>query len=134
MRPGTSIAPSFYIDMRTHGKDFDKYLEEAKKKHGIRFIQCRVPSIDALPGKDDLVIPYVQDGGEQVEEAFDMVILSVGLEVSQEALELAQRLGVEAHGGWVLQNGFFQSLGGLQERRLCVRCVCRVPRISPIGH
>jgi heterodisulfide reductase subunit A2 len=113
--PGDLDCAIFYIDMRTHGKDFDKYLEEAKKKHGIRFIQCRVPSIDALPGKDDLVIPYVQDGGEQVEEAFDMVILSVGLEVSQEALESAQRLDVKLTEGGFCRTGSFNPSAASRE-------------------
>jgi len=97
----------FYIDMRTHGKDFDKYFEDAKTNHGIRFIRCRVPSIDAVPGKDDLVVPYVMDGGEPAEETFEMVILSVGLEVGREALELAHRLGIGlTEGGFCRTDSF----------------------------
>jgi len=97
----------FYIDMRTPGKDFDKYLEDAKSRQGIRFVRCRVPSIDTVSGRDDLVIPYVTDEGEQVEEAFDMVVLSVGLEVAQDALNLAQRLGIELTEGGFGRTGSF---------------------------
>jgi heterodisulfide reductase subunit A len=85
----------FYIDLRTHGKDFEKYLEDARKKHGIRFIQCRVPAIDATREKGNLLIPYVNPKGEQVEEIFHMVVLSVGLEVASGAVSLAQNLGID---------------------------------------
>jgi heterodisulfide reductase subunit A len=85
----------FYMDLRTHGKDFEKYLEDARGKHGIRFIQCRVPAVDAAQGKGDLLIPYVNPQGEQVEETFHMVVLSVGLEVASGAVSLAQNLGID---------------------------------------
>ena len=85
----------FYMDLRTHGKDFEKYLEDARGKHGIRFIQCRVPAVDAAQGKGDLLIPYVNPQGEQVEETFHLVVLSVGLEVASGAVSLAQNLGID---------------------------------------
>ena len=97
----------FYLDMRTHGKDFDTYFEDAKTKHGIRFIRCRVPSIDGVSGKGDLVVPYVTDGGEPAEETFEMVILSVGLEVTGEASELAKGLGVDLTEGGFCEVGSF---------------------------
>jgi heterodisulfide reductase subunit A len=85
----------FYMDLRTHGKDFEKYGEEARKKHGVRFIQCRVPAIETASEKGDLIVPYVNPQGEQVEEVFQMVVLSVGLEVASGALSLAQNLGID---------------------------------------
>ena len=105
----------FYIDMRTHGKDFDKYFEDAKLKHGVRFIPCRVPLIDAVAGRDDLVIPYVTEGGEHVEESFEMVILSVGLEVSPEALQLAKRLNIELTEGGFCKTGSFNPSASSRE-------------------
>ncbi len=33
----------FMMDMRTHGKDFDRYYERAKEESGVRFVRCRVP-------------------------------------------------------------------------------------------
>ena len=32
----------FYMDIRAHGKDFDRYVERAKKEYGIRFARARV--------------------------------------------------------------------------------------------
>jgi heterodisulfide reductase subunit A-like polyferredoxin len=85
----------FFMDMRTHGKDFEQYFNDAKEKHGVRFIRSRVPTVEALEGSDRLVVPYSNEQGEIVEETFDMVILSVGLEVSQESLALADIFQIE---------------------------------------
>jgi heterodisulfide reductase subunit A-like polyferredoxin len=41
-----------------------------------------------------LLIQYVTEKGEVLQEEFDLVVLSVGLETSPEALDLAQKLGV----------------------------------------
>ena len=39
----------FYMDMRTYGKDYEKYYNRAKDKHGVRFIRSRVHTIDPIP-------------------------------------------------------------------------------------
>jgi len=80
----------FFMDMRTHGKDFERYYDDARNKHGVRFIRSRVPTIDTVEGMDGLLVPYANEKEEPVEESFDMVILSVGLEISPEMVELAQ--------------------------------------------
>ena len=85
----------FYMDMRTHGKDFERYYNGAREKHGVRFIRSRVPTIEPIHGSEDLLIPYVNDKGEMTEERFDMVVLSVGLEISPESVELAKKLNIE---------------------------------------
>jgi len=36
----------FYMDMRTHGKDFDKYLERARDESNVRFVRCRVNGVE----------------------------------------------------------------------------------------
>lgn len=83
----------FYIDMRTHGKDFERYYERAKEA-GVRFIKSRITRI--LPGKEpgDLLIQYTDEVGKKVEETFDLVVLSVGFGVPKEAVELAKRLDI----------------------------------------
>jgi heterodisulfide reductase subunit A-like polyferredoxin len=84
----------FFMDMRTHGKDFDKYYERAKQEHGVRFIRSRVHTIDPVEG-DRLRIVYATEDGESQEEYFDMVVLSVGLQTGPEAMELARTMGVD---------------------------------------
>jgi len=36
----------FFMDMRTYGKDFEKYYNRAKDEHGVRFMRSRVHSVD----------------------------------------------------------------------------------------
>jgi heterodisulfide reductase subunit A len=98
----------FYIDMRTHGKDFEAYYNDAKEKHGVRFIRCRVPTIERVEGTDDLVLPYYNEVGEVVEERFDMVVLSVGMETSSEMIELADKLKIDLTEGRFCRTGTFE--------------------------
>ncbi len=90
-----SIEPAiFYMDMRSYGKDFDKYIERAKDEHGVRFIRCRVSNTVEDPETHDLYITYIEDD-EVKREKFDMVVLSVGFKPSESVKELAGRLGVD---------------------------------------
>ncbi len=85
----------FYMDMRTHGKDFERYYEDAKEKHGIRFVRCRIHSIEKVEDGEDIVLKYVTEDGELKEEIFDMTVLSVGLETPSDVIEMAHRFGIE---------------------------------------
>jgi heterodisulfide reductase subunit A len=90
----------FYMDMRTQGKDFDRYLQQAKDK-GVRFVRSRPHSVEAATDSEDLLIRYVDQQGQLTSETFQIVVLSTGLEVSQEVREMAGRLGVALD-----ENGF----------------------------
>ena len=85
----------FYMDIRTFGKDYEKYYTRAKDTAGVRFINARVHSVDAAGPGRPLRLRYVDETGALREEEFDMVVLSVGLQVAPETRELAKRLGVD---------------------------------------
>ncbi|HDM79405.1 MAG TPA: CoB--CoM heterodisulfide reductase iron-sulfur subunit A family protein [Deltaproteobacteria bacterium] len=85
----------FFMDMRTYGKDFERYYNRAKEEIGIRFIRCRIHTLAEVPETKDIIITYVNENGELESEVFNLVVLSVGLEISEEMEELAKRLGVE---------------------------------------
>jgi len=84
----------FYMDMRTPGKDFEKFYESARNQHGVRFIRSRVHTIDPA-AEDDLTVHYIAENGTLQSENFDLIVLSVGLQTSFEIIELANKLGVE---------------------------------------
>jgi heterodisulfide reductase subunit A len=84
----------FYIDIRSHGKDFEKFYERAKGEAGIRFVKSRIDTILGDEETGNPVIRYVDEAGRQVREAFDMVVLSVGIGISPQAAELSTRLRV----------------------------------------
>ena len=85
----------FFIDIRTFGKDFERYYNRAQEEAGVRFIKSRIAKIDPIDDTGNLIIRYTDEAGGRVEEAFDMVVLSVGFGVSREAMDLANKLGIE---------------------------------------
>jgi heterodisulfide reductase subunit A-like polyferredoxin len=84
----------FNMDIRTFGKDYEKYYNRAKDA-GIRFIKSRIHSIDEIGDTGNLSIRYMDDSGQLQIEEFDMVVLSVGLQVPESTVQLAERLGIE---------------------------------------
>ena len=86
-------AAVFFMDMRTFGKDFERYYEKAKHE-GVRFIRSRIHTISEKPD-NSLVIEYATEDGQARQEEFDIVVLSHGLEIPQATKDLAGTLGVE---------------------------------------
>ena len=84
----------FYMDMRAYGKDFDKYIERAKNEYGVRFIRCRIASIQEDAETQDLKIRYETEEGAISQEDFNLVVLSIGFQPSAKVKELAGRVGV----------------------------------------
>ncbi len=95
----------FFMDMRTFGKEFDKYQLRAAEEYGVRFVRSRIHSV--YPHADDrLRIVYATEGGRTAEEIFDLVVLSVGLTADPAAAELAGRLGID-----LTSDGFARTSG-----------------------
>ena len=105
----------FYMDMRTYGKDFDKYYVQAKEQHGVKFVKARIHTINPIPGSDDLLLRYFDESGELKEEVFDMVVLSVGLETSKETIELASTLGIDLTEGNFCRTSSFNPVSTSKE-------------------
>jgi heterodisulfide reductase subunit A2 len=97
----------FFMDMRTHGKEFERFYENAREKHAVRFVRSRVHTIEPVGDSGDLSVRYVTEGGEQKTETFNMIVLSVGLQTSAEGIELAGRLGLELTDGNFCQTSTF---------------------------
>ncbi|MCK8603749.1 FAD-dependent oxidoreductase [Desulfoferrobacter suflitae] len=85
----------FFMDMRTPGKDFEKYFNRAREEYGVRFIRSRVHTVVPDPGSENLAIQYVTEAGDITSEEYDLVVLSVGIEISPETSQLVQRLGID---------------------------------------
>ncbi len=93
----------FYIDIRSFGKDFDRYIERAKSEYGIRYIKSRIASVSEM--KDgSLKLKYETDDGLLSEEVFDMVVLSVGLNPPEGIRELSQLFDISLN-----ESGFIES-------------------------
>ncbi|RLB21053.1 MAG: heterodisulfide reductase [Deltaproteobacteria bacterium] len=88
-------AAIFYIDIRTYGKDFELFYNRARDDMGVRFIKSRINTI--LPGDEEgnLRIRYTDEAGRIIDEEFDMIVLSVGLDIEKPTIDLAHRLDVD---------------------------------------
>jgi heterodisulfide reductase subunit A len=91
----SSIEPTiFYIDMRSFGKNFDDYINRVKESN-VRFVRAMVSRVFEDPVTGDLELRYVDESGNRQSETFDMVVLSVGLQVSESTKKLAATLDIE---------------------------------------
>ncbi len=92
---GDLDAVIFNMDMRTFGKDYEKYFLRARDKEGVRFVKSRIHTINEVPETGDLIVQYVDEAGERKEETFSMVVLSVGLTIPDTAVALAKNLNID---------------------------------------
>ncbi len=91
----SSIEPTiFYIDMRSFGKNFDDYVVRAKEKN-VRYVRAMVSRVFEDPQTGNLELRYVDGAGSKKSEVFDMVVLSVGIQIPQKTKDLANVLGID---------------------------------------
>jgi heterodisulfide reductase subunit A len=110
---GEFEASIFLMDMRTHGKDFEKYYERAKDQ-GVRFVRSRIHTITEDEDKR-LVCTYATEGGENLVETFDMVVLSVGMETPEDLAEQVRGLGIELNSHNFIETGSFSPVTASRE-------------------
>lgn len=85
----------FYMDMRTFGRDFQRYKDRAEQDFGVRFVRCRIHSIEPSENPGDLAISYVDAAGKLIEEVFDLAVLSNGQKPGFSLPDFARHDGVE---------------------------------------
>jgi len=94
----------FMMDMRAFSKGYEEYYRRAQHKYGVRYTRCRLSAVKENPDNKNLIVRYAtseQDtpanlkAFKSVEEEFDLVILSVGMEISESVRDLGQKLGVQ---------------------------------------
>lgn len=94
------------MDVRAFSKGYEDYYRRAREKYGIEYTRCRVSEVKEDPASGDLILRYVvkqgADGSQSagpesnvVEEAFDLVVLSVGMEISDSVKQLGSTLGIQ---------------------------------------
>ncbi|TET79462.1 MAG: CoB--CoM heterodisulfide reductase iron-sulfur subunit A family protein, partial [Candidatus Cloacimonadota bacterium] len=93
---GEFLEPTiFYMDMRTYGKEFDKYQKRAESEYGVRFVRSKVSSIEEVPESKNLILTYETEDGKIKHEEFDLIVLSVGFNPPEGVSELARKLKIE---------------------------------------
>lgn len=87
----------FYIDIRSFGKDFDRYYENAKKNYGVNFIRCMISKVYEKPKSKNLMVKYIDEAGQMQEAEFDLVTLAVGMTDTTKSKALAKKLDIETN-------------------------------------
>lgn len=90
----------FHNDIRSYGKDFERYFQKAEGLPGVRFIRSYVSIGREIPETGNVTIRYATNDDGVKEEEFDMVVLSVGLNPPKEYKAIAAKFGIglESHG------------------------------------
>ncbi|MBW1900699.1 MAG: response regulator [Deltaproteobacteria bacterium] len=84
----------FYMDMRTFGKSYQRYRDQAETAHGVRFERGRVHSVTQDEKSSDLIIRYVDQSGVIHESHQDMVVLSTGQRPAPGTSDLAEMMEI----------------------------------------
>jgi heterodisulfide reductase subunit A-like polyferredoxin len=122
--PDTQVTV-FMMDMRAFSKGYYEYYRRAEERYGIRYVRSRISFVTEDPKTHNLILRYVEEpgansewrtangGGSQFairnsqirEEEFDLVVLSVGMEIPERVRELGRRLVIDLD-----EHGFCRTL------------------------
>lgn len=94
----------FHNDIRSYGKDFERYFDRAANLPDVRFIRSYVSIVREDPTTKNVVIRYATNDEGVKEEEFDLVVLSVGLNPPTDAKDLASKFGLRLN-----DHGFCQT-------------------------
>ena len=88
----------FFMDTRAYSKGYEEYYQRAENNYGVKYTRCRLSEVKEDPLSHNLKVRYAAPFEEQadtLEGEFDLVVLSVGMEISDSVKQLAKNLGVE---------------------------------------
>jgi heterodisulfide reductase subunit A len=90
----------FHNDIRSHGKDFERFYERAQNLTGVRFIRSYVSLGREVPENKNITLRYTTPEDGVKEEEFELVVLSVGLNPPTGFKDLAGKFGIglDSHG------------------------------------
>jgi heterodisulfide reductase subunit A len=95
----------FHNDIRTYGKGYEDLYNRAQTMDGVRFVRKRTEIIEDTK-TNNLMVCYVSDN-RTIQEEFDMVVLSVGLDPSKGNKSLARTMGLELNEHGFCRTGSF---------------------------
>lgn len=85
----------FMMDLRAFSKGYWGYVERARQQYGVRYTRCRVSALRQDPRDHNLILEYLDERGQRQSQVFNMVVLSVGMEITESVRQLGRRLGIE---------------------------------------
>ena len=98
-------ATFLYTDIQPAGASFQPFLDSCRQDKGIRLIRSLPSKVYHSPLSDTLRVRLIDpERGEVVEDSFDLVVLSVGMVLSEEAKHLTELFGLN-----LTEDGFIAS-------------------------
>jgi len=88
-------ATIFHNDIRSIGKDFERFYQRAEKLPGVTFIRSYVSIGKEIPETKNVTIRYATSEEGVKEEEFDLVVLGVGLNPPADVQNLADTFGIQ---------------------------------------
>jgi len=88
----------FHNDIRSFGKDFERYFQRASAYPGVEFIRSYAAISKEIPGSKNVVVRYATPNDGVKEKEFDMVVLSVGLNPPTAYKEISEKFGIDLNG------------------------------------
>jgi heterodisulfide reductase subunit A len=88
-------ATIFHNDIRSFGKDFERFYRRAAALPGVEFVRSYVDVGREVPETRNVTIRYATDAEGVKEREFDLVVLGVGLGPPADAERLAEQFGIE---------------------------------------
>jgi heterodisulfide reductase subunit A-like polyferredoxin len=88
----------FFMDTRAYSKGYEEYYRRAEHKYGVKYTRCRLSDVKENPNSQNLVLRYAspyEGSSDVIEEEFDLIVLSVGMEISDSVKDLGTTLGIE---------------------------------------
>ncbi|MBI5564529.1 MAG: CoB--CoM heterodisulfide reductase iron-sulfur subunit A family protein, partial [Chloroflexi bacterium] len=85
----------FIMDERAFNKEYSVYFANARDRHGVRYVRCRVSAVQEDPATHDLTLHYAAPDGRLRTERFEAVVLATGLQPPASARALAGLLDIE---------------------------------------
>ncbi len=82
----------YYMDLRGMGKDYERYFNRAQNEFGIEYRRSMVSTVHEDPRDRKLNLVYEGEQGF-IEEAYDLVVLSLGFDAPK--LDFAGAAGIE---------------------------------------
>ena len=89
------IATIFHNDIRSYGKDFERFYQRAENLPGVTFIRSYVTVGKEIPGSQNVTIKYSTPNDGVKEDEFDLVVLGVGLIPPANVENFADIFGIE---------------------------------------
>ncbi len=97
---GEAECTIFHNDIRSYGKDFERYFQRAANLPGVEFIRSYAAVFREIPETKNVLVRYATPEDGVKEKEFDMVVLSVGLNPPAAYKEIADKFGIRinSHG------------------------------------